>query len=90
MAGRTVLFHPRISARPSAREWIGACFDRGLALDTLSLYARAMEDFLSFWERHDATTGPEGATRDDIVAYGYDLATRKPVLAPDSSRVAAR
>jgi integrase/recombinase XerD len=78
MTKRPVLFGTHISTRPSAREWLDSCLARGLTVDTVRVYADTMEDFLTFWERHEAQTGPEAATRNDIVAYGYDLASRKP------------
>ena len=64
----------RISSDEDARRWIQSCERLGLAHNTITAYARAMETFLGFCQEHSVDA--RCASRDFIAQYVQCLRTR--------------
>lgn len=65
---------PLTARNPQAHSWLTIQANLGLAPNTVEAYGRALEDFLSFSNRHNVP--PDSATREHITAYVRDLTTR--------------
>jgi integrase/recombinase XerD len=63
-----------LAAHPNVRSWLTIQSNLGLAENTLSAYARAMEDYLRF--SNGFSISIDGATREHISLYVHDLTTR--------------
>jgi integrase/recombinase XerD len=67
--------YPLVAHSPDARSWLTIQANLGLSQNTIEVYGRALEDFLSFSASKSVT--PEIATRAHVATYVHDLATRK-------------
>jgi integrase/recombinase XerD len=59
---------------PSARSWLQIQANLGLAPNTIDAYGRALEDYLSFCQRHQIIA--QAATREHVSQYVHDLTSR--------------
>ncbi len=70
--------YPRIREHPSVRAWLEHLrTERQLAPATLSIYARALEDYLAFYARLAPVVPPEQASPKEVAAYQADLLLRE-------------
>jgi site-specific recombinase XerD len=68
--------YPISAADPDARRWIRSCVMLGLAPNTISAYARAIEGFLDFCQRRCIQV--RSASREAIAQYVGDLRAQRP------------
>ena len=66
--------YPRLAGSGSAKAWMTIQINLGLARNTVEAYGRALEDHLTFCERHALV--PESIGQADVASYVHDLSER--------------
>jgi len=66
--------YPRTASTPETRAWLRMQAQLGRAANTIDAYGRALEDYLTFCDRHAVSW--QTATREHIALYVHDLTTR--------------
>jgi hypothetical protein len=75
--------YPRLAGSGSAKAWMTIQINLGLARNTVEAYGRALEDHLTFCERHALV--PESIGQADVASYVHDLSERPGTASSPSS-----